>query len=587
MYLNAIIFSKLQQLNDITINNDPSSFLTFAPVTMCFSNLEFSFLNPNTTAAEARQNAEYEMAFAQIANSVVRDLKFFQIIIDEPLLNAYERIINKAVLIDNSLSEDDRSAYTKARSFLFADDDLNPTPEYRKYKESAEKYEDLEHQIMEINLVLTENAELGDGVLTKKKQALELKKSVILNDWLITGNKDGVERALRVVSRVSERARYESEFFNEQQNLRTAIDKQNTINSNIEYLPTFCLPNNVYKFDFNGWKHVSISGAEIDGLETAAKKYLGDAIYDANNINSPTPITKIEFDYLFLTIQRSWFRKEIVESKFWKFDENDVSIVSDGSETSAGILPAYVEKFIFVRRISQFASVPQDNSSSEIHTPATSIYMFRDIAKLSTPSEIKEVKPAYTSISKLKFTQFQNAKETPVLMSTTKAKPALNMTAVDAKATVFFGHAPIKTKFVPKVSPELLKKLATPVNVSPVPEQPKSFMIEIAFKDPSGNSVIGLDVSLTNETTGVHLTAETNNIGKLSFSNMPAGSYRLEILENELFEDFRNTYAISAAFFGTVVLTKRSDPKFDMFLLGAVNHRFPKLPDPIPGASYN
>jgi hypothetical protein len=332
---------------------------------------------------------------------------------------------------------------------------------------------------------------------------------------------------------------------------------------------------------------VSIAGAEIDGLETAARTYLGDAIYDANNVNSPTPITKIEFDYLFLTIQRSWFKKEIVESKFWKFDEKDALIVSDGSGTAAGILPAYVEKFIFVRRISQFASLSLGSSSSEIHTPTTSIYMFRDIAKLSTLSEIKEVKPEHTSISKLKFTQFQNAKETPALMSTTKAKPAVNMTAVDAKTMVFFGHGPIKKKFVPKVSPELLKKLATPVNVSPAPEPAKSFVIEFAFKDPSGNSVTGLDVSLTNETADVHLTAETNNIGKLSFSEMPAGNYRLEVLDNELFEDFRNTYSINAAFSGTITLTKRPSPKFDMFLLGAVNHRFPKLPDPIPGASYN
>ena len=47
MFLNAIIFSKLQKLYEQIESADTSYFLTFAPITTSFSNANFNFLNSN------------------------------------------------------------------------------------------------------------------------------------------------------------------------------------------------------------------------------------------------------------------------------------------------------------------------------------------------------------------------------------------------------------------------------------------------------------------------------------------------------------------------------------------------------------
>src|SRR5215471_10610835 len=100
MFLNAIIFSKLQKLfQEVDTDTDPY-FLVFAPITISFSNSHFKFLDPNASSAdEQRQNSEYKMAFAVCANAIMRDPKIFPLNTDEMLQDAYAKILNTAILI--------------------------------------------------------------------------------------------------------------------------------------------------------------------------------------------------------------------------------------------------------------------------------------------------------------------------------------------------------------------------------------------------------------------------------------------------------------------------------------------------------
>ena len=134
MYLNAIIFAKLQKLyeNIDTDKTDPY-FLAFAPTTVSFTNFDFNFLNPNASSGdEVRQNDENKMAFAQIANAVIRDSKIFQLNTDEMLQDAYSKVLNNAILVDTTISDEDKAAYNTARAILFTGENLDATPEYAK-----------------------------------------------------------------------------------------------------------------------------------------------------------------------------------------------------------------------------------------------------------------------------------------------------------------------------------------------------------------------------------------------------------------------------------------------------------------------
>jgi hypothetical protein len=133
------------------------------------------------------------------------------------------------------------------------------------------------------------------------------------------------------------------------------------------------------------------------------------------------------------------------------------------------------------------------------------------------------------------------------------------------------------------VSPAVLAGLAVHVDH---PAPPTTFAIEFRFSDPLNNAIVSLDVSLIDSTSGAEFSAETDNTGKIVFASMSPANYHLKVLDSELFEDFENTYQINAAFSQVIMLQKRQHPRFDMWMLGAVNYRFPKLPNPIEGATY-
>lgn len=578
MYLNAIVFSKLQKLYQQVAGRDDRYFLTFAPIAMSFSNVEFNFLNPNaSTGDEVRQNAENKMAFAKVANAIVRDPKLFKLNVDEALHVAYGKILGGALLIDTMITDEDRAEYADARQTLFSNDDLEPTPLYGKYQTFAARFASLEKQIFELNAKISEAVDSDGEILIQQKRNLELKKDVIFNDWLIIGEKENVEKALKVVTGLNQRATFKHDFVEEQQNLKSTISKETTINSNMEYLPTFCLPNSLYQYGFSGWKKVTMTGEEINNLEKDARDFLGDAAYDAYSSANPMPIVKIEFEYLFVTVQRAWFKKDIVDSRFWKFDPSEPAIVSDGTDLTAGILPAFVDKFLFVRRIMEYASPDRIGAIGPgVQTTIPQTIKFRELA--INKANLNKTTMNAQRISHFKLVSLQPETRgggagrfvaNPWIMKTIK-RPDIDRPSptIDKSKLVFLG-----TQIL--INPN--------INTGAVPS---TFTITFVFKDDLNNPVTSLGISLTNTADGAKFTSETDNTGRISFPNMSASNYHLKVSNSELFEDFENTYSVSAAYSTDIVMKKRANPRFDMWLLGAVNYRFPVLPDPIPGANY-
>ena len=463
-------------------------------------------------------------------------------------------------------------------------------------KDLQAKVAALDDQIIAVNASLSQGDTASNQTFLQQKQQLDLQKSVLLNDWIINGNKNKIEDALKVVTGLNERSIFKSNFNNEIINLKNTFDTERTVNSNVDYLPTFCLPQSIYKYDFSGWKKISMDSSEITTMESDAKAFLGDDLYNAYSSSSDAPVSKIEFEYLFVTVQRNWFKKEMINSPYWKFNAADNTIiVSDGANENAGILPAFIDKFIFVRRIMQYL-VPDASAPAEVSNPAPATYNFSEIARLKNISMLKTVQPEHKEVSKIRLTDTGTDKKTvPFIMlrnapTTTTVNPSLlrrstimplehtddSVAAKPALASairgrIFLpGHIPIKWHF--------------PIGQ---PQQPATFSIVFSFTDPSNNAVASLDIDLTNVNDGSSFSALTDNTGKVSFDSMKAGSYHLQIQNNEIFEDFESTYNINAATTTTVMLPKRPNPKFDMWVLGCVNYQFPKLPNPLDTYTYS
>ena len=592
MFLNAIIFSKLQKLyEEIDTDKDPY-FLVFAPITLNFSNIEFNFLNPNPSSADdIRQNAANEMAFSVCANAVARDPKILQLNADEMLQDAYSKILNNAILVDTTVSDEDRATFNNAKAVLYINDNFDPTPEYSKYKEVQAKVTDVENQIIAVNTSLSEN--VNDQNLLQQKQQLELQKSIVINDWIINGNKNEIEDALKIVSGLNERSAFKSNFFDEVGNLKSALNLQSTINSDIEYLPTFCLPQNIYQYDFNGWVKISMLNDEITSIENDAKAFLGEEMYNTYNSTS-APLTKIEFEYLFVTIQRSWFNKDMINSSFWKFKDGNTAIVSDGVNENVGILPAYFDKFIFVRRVVQYISQNPGAPPSEISNPVTPILKFVDIAKLTDFSKLKSMQPQPAFQAKMRIASDVSQKEQPVLiMQHVKAAPAAPAVATVHVSSILPGEWNPDHKFTPPGEHQSGKVVIlshVPVGVatqsSPI-TPPPPFPIVFVFVDSENNSITSLDISLKNVDKGTDYSTLTDSTGKASFANMVSGNYDLNIIDSEVFENFENKYNINSSLTITVTLVKRANPKFNMLLMGAINYQFPKLPNPLGDYTYS
>jgi len=558
MFLNAIIFEKLKSVFNQLNTVSGRYFLTFSPITTSFNNQDFNFLDTTTPVQYLSDAYENQMAFAHLANAVIRRQDIYELNPDSFLPENYKKIFDHAKLIESSLSDADKQKYKDAKSVLYQDDGLK-TADYEKYSNCKAKYESLVQNIQDLNDKIMANPEDKDSV--SEKQELETLQNIAFNDWLIDGEKDKIENALKIVSSISERSAFVSQWNQEYLKLQSEISKVTTVGSNIDFLPVSCLPNDLYKYEYSGWKKIVMEEQEIADLENSAKTSLTDDfynIYDSSGLN----YSKVEFEYIFVTVLRNWFKPNLINSQFWNF--SDQQVVSDESDLNKGLLPSYIEKFLFIRRVYAYNKNvnPGENTVTEEKIPQT--YIFRNIAKnLKT---IDMVQPKIIRTSKFKMISQNQRFSIPVLR-----KVKLENTVNDQT---------IINKFDKNL---FRRKILFPIPVINVVEQKTKFQFSLIFKDELGNYLTDINILLQSIADGSTYSTETDNDGKVVFNDMGIGDYTISIQREELYEDSSFSLNLSEDVSKEFIIKKRQNPYFDMTLLGAVNYRLPNLPNPLPG----
>lgn len=558
MFLNAIIFEKLKSVFNQLNTVSGRYFLTFSPITTSFNNQDFNFLDTTTPVQYLSDAYENQMAFAHLANAVIRRQDIYELNPDSFLPENYKKIFDHAKLIESSLSDADKQKYRDAKSVLYQDDGLKTT-DYEKYSNCKAKYESLVQNIQDLNDKIMANPEDKDSV--SEKQELETLQNIAFNDWLIDGEKDKIENALKIVSSISERSAFVSQWNQEYLKLQSEISKVTTVGSNIDFLPVSCLPNDLYKYEYSGWKKIVMEEQEIADLENSAKTSLTDDFYNTYD-SSGLSYSKVEFEYIFVTVLRNWFKPNLINSQFWNF--SDQQVVSDESDLNKGLLPSYIEKFLFIRRVYAYNKNVNsgENTVTEEKIPQT--YIFRNIAKnLKT---IDMVQPKIIRTSKFKMISQNQRFSIPVLRKVKLENTVNDQTIINRFDKNLFR-----------------RKILFPIPVINVVEQKTKFQFSLIFKDELGNYLTDINILLQSIADGSTFSTETDNDGKVVFKDMEKGDYTVSIQREELYEDSSFSLNLSADFSKEFIIKKRQNPYFDMTLLGAVNYRLPNLPNPLPG----
>jgi hypothetical protein len=601
MYLHAIIFMKLENVFTQLNSNSNQYYLTFTPVSTAFTNTEFNFLDSSISAGALSDSIENEMAFAYFANAIIRNPKVYTLTIDDFLQNSYKKIFENALLIDSSITDADKQTYKDARNILFINENLDATPEYDKYLTYCTKYKEISTQLTTIADTLMANPSDADSLA--KQQTLQAKQNIIFNDWLIEGNKEKIEKALKIVQNLNARSVFVNQWNNEYSMLKTNLQNLTTINSNFEFLPVSCLPNNLYDYAYHGWKKIVLEENEINALTDEVKKFLGDSLYNAADDGNPNA-SKVEFEYIFVSILRNWFKPGLINSKYWSFAKDSTDVVSAEDDLTKGILPSYIDKFIFIRRVCAYNKITSDNQEAVIPETTFKVLRFKDIAGIKKVQEIKTVAPVEASTAKFRIFSAESPVIKPVLMKKSMTSKIM-MRDID-KTSMFLAVQPAviapattdtasadhiavravrTTGFLHADFAERHMILTPPPAVTDPPRT--NFNLTLGFKDNLNNPLEGINTLVTNKQDGSNYSAETHDDGSIFLPNLPKAEYNISVQNEELYEDIEISIDLTTDVVKPIVLEKRANPRFDMFLIGAINYRFPKLPDPLPDFIYS
>lgn len=579
----SIVFEKIRKLFLSGGFDESKYYFTFSPFAIEFTNQDFNFLSGETKDADAaRDDYNDKWTFARLANTINRNKHIWNLVQDERVFDEdrYGYVLQKALKIDAALTDEEKQAYELARKTLYKDADTITFEKTEEYK----KYQDYVNKIAALNANIDSKSQERQGIDNKNAEAInkwqqeldELNNEIILlrTDWKIHGFRQVIDDALRTVSKTNDKENFITSW-NQHLNEFTSLVKENNPVNNIEFLPTFCNPTEIFQSDYAGWKKVVIKDDELKELDDAAKIFLGEDVY--NSFDTIGIIfNKIEFEILFVEIARSWLRKDLLESKYWKFPEDVTEQLSSGDDLNAGLMPSYPSQLVFIRNL-KYTSPESDGQPLAVNTAqinAVKKYVFKDIvADRSSHAVEKALNVKY---------------QVPKIVNLLRGKPLIFLKPVGATTsaitvrdhrtgTVADGHE--RAGFV-WIKDHWERKRATPV-------EPVLATLTITIADSKNNALDNIDVYLKAVTSGADYQGITTNEGKLIIPGLAQDNYSINIVDEEYFEDYHETFAVKSDLNKPLVLVTRKEPKIKFSLLGVVNYKLPKLPDPIEGFKYS
>lgn len=570
---NRIIFLKLRDIYKY-LENRSDCFLTYASEGfVSFTNEDFNFLNPEP-GDELLKN-ENKMAFSILFDRLSKDPDNFYLDPGPSLSDSYAKILeaNNVLFFDSPQTINDKVEYEDAFDLLYEDLRVE-TEEHKEFKKYREAYTKIDFEILQLKGEILN--EPYNSELNIKLKDLEDEKNIIMSAWILRGHKEKIEEALRIISEHSAKQELITKWRNTKDNVNSILSKINTVSSDFEFFPTYCSPSHLYEYH-RQWKKVVLDKEEIKEL------WEGDG-------QSPkkSNLSKIEFEYSFVSLLRPWFDIDVLNNRLWAFDDD--TILSDGEDLKKGLLPAYLDSLIFVRRIEAFYDNISESVESLEETPVNfNLVNVVNFHNIKSVIDTRNFKPEFSVHNAIRYKPLDRKSERIITQKRVDSKSiellrlplSQKVPVKNLKMTENLPVGNIKSQHL-KIDPRVIKarspRLKTPVQNTPVP---KTFNINMRFKEEfSKNDLPELNLRLINLDSGNSIMTTTDNNGSVVFEELIKGQYVLKIRDEEVYEDKDIPIRLDENFTKEIYLSKRAKPIVEIYLIGVVNKRVPKLPNP-------
>ena len=127
--------------------------------------------------------------------------------------------------------------------------------------------------------------------------------------------------------------------------------------TDMTFLEASCSPS-FYDQIEQPWTKMTLNASELASLDAAVRaKYPADMYDHVDPIlnGEELDIKSLSFEIQITAVQRNWFKQDLLNSRHWKMAEGET--LSNGTNSSQGMLPAYTSTMIFVKNV-QWELVP-------------------------------------------------------------------------------------------------------------------------------------------------------------------------------------------------------------------------------------
>ena len=344
------IYTKFQQIYGD--KNKQNKFLSFPGLSRHSydpEQLDALAYNRNTDTDDSRETDRRQAEFSQLVNMPPRDILFGDNDDDMLLWDAYNSFAHSSIIAECNYSDEDKKAFEEVQKFLFEGGEFSviESEAYKKYKECRDRYfiaqETLNDKKTRYQLRNDEESKIELEMAQNNLNSIE-------EEWKTIGNKNEVEKYLDRYEQLS--MAYPSLLLQSEKSFNLDEVLLTCVTAKTRYAPTYLFPSDLSKK--TDWIKVSLNKEDIEKLLQHAPEELLVGM-EEEGLGADSEISEVTFECRSAKIDRPWFKKEAMTSRYWKFlNTFDQALFSYGTEKledDNGTFPAYITSVVLMRNL--------------------------------------------------------------------------------------------------------------------------------------------------------------------------------------------------------------------------------------------
>ena len=305
-----------------------------------------------------QKSSSSEMAvfsdFSRITNSLSKGV-IFEPTFDSFLWDIYLDVLQNAQVSEGTLTAQQQQDLDSAAAFLHSQGPqgiLTDSAELIAYRQYQQSYmlAMQNYKAKQMTASASNDPKVQEQWQDTDEPIARAQVQFAETEWETTGFKVQIEHAEQVVNTLtalSPQLKWQNWIEQCNPDIDFLTDPSNQI-----FGPTTYSPSNI--IDQTNWPSFTISSQEIPKLLGQAPKELTELF---GNISGNSSLDSLSFEFCNVTLNRSWFRPEVLDAKFWRFADPSIHL-SDGKVPPNGLWPAYITGLVLARNITEIIHKP-------------------------------------------------------------------------------------------------------------------------------------------------------------------------------------------------------------------------------------